>query len=142
MELNKYEIVGNILQSKRIDLNLSQEKICEDLNLNIKYLKMIEDGDFVNANLKIYYFGYIKKFSDYIKIDYNKLIQVLDDINESIAKDESYTQNGDNNINEYLFSKVKKTINNRSENIVAITIIVLCIFYFIISIILTKIRNS
>jgi cytoskeletal protein RodZ len=88
---NNFVIIGSILKSKRIGYGLTVEELAKKTNLNHKYIAMIESGDFVNTNRKIYYYGYIKSLGLFLNVDTNKLLGTAgyyDNTESNIKKDD------------------------------------------------------
>lgn len=68
--------LGNILQEKRKEKQLSIDQVASDLRIRNSYITRIEEG---GCNLdNVYILGYIKNYASYLKIDIADYLRKLD----------------------------------------------------------------
>lgn len=74
-ELHNKRELGEKLQNQRKRLNLNLEKISEKINVPLKYLVALENGDYKNLPANIYSKNFLKKFLRTLKLPEEPLIE-------------------------------------------------------------------
>jgi cytoskeletal protein RodZ len=68
--------LGQILSGRRKELNLSLEDIERDTHIRVKYLRLIEAGDYKSLPDDVYSRGYVKNYADQLGFDTNQILKV------------------------------------------------------------------
>ncbi|MBU0619951.1 MAG: helix-turn-helix domain-containing protein [Patescibacteria group bacterium] len=69
--LSKMESIAEQLRNARRAKNLCLETIARELNINYKYLKALENGNYDELPAGTYKKSFLKKYSSYLGLDYN-----------------------------------------------------------------------
>ena len=145
----RYKVVGIIIKNKRNELNITIEQLAKMLNLKQYYIEMIEKGDFINADMKIYYYGYVTKIANILKLETYQINFFVDYFqisntnktnnknNENNLSNETTEGNDDNYV--MTFNNIRKTKNNQ---IVIKIIIIMLICYIAIKHIAIEINGN
>jgi len=75
------EIVAEILRNRRKEKNISLEKVSQEIDIHIKYLKALESGDFSAMPSGVYGKNFLKEYALFLGINYKELLEILDDKN-------------------------------------------------------------
>ena len=110
--------IGNKLQLKREELNLSQNCVSKKLKLKESYIKALEEGDFETIKSKTYLVGYVKQYSQLLNEQ-----EVVDLINGAVAQNENNLSAPDGFINNANLTKPSKTL-------ILCSLIIVAIFYW------------
>ncbi len=69
--------VGEILKSKRLEKNLTLEDVEKKTKIRKKFLQAIEDSQFPFFTSSAYLRGFIKNYSDYLKLPTNDILAIF-----------------------------------------------------------------
>ncbi|MCX5750002.1 MAG: helix-turn-helix domain-containing protein [Candidatus Saganbacteria bacterium] len=69
--------IGRVLKSARLEKGITLEKASKDTKITQKYLKSIEDEQFLNIPGEVVLKGFLRIYADYLKIDPGPLISEL-----------------------------------------------------------------
>jgi cytoskeletal protein RodZ len=65
--------INQTLKAKRLESNISIEKIASELNIRKQYIIAIEEEDYTNTPGKVYVEGYIKLYATHLKVDFDSV---------------------------------------------------------------------
>lgn len=71
--------LGEILQKKRLEKNLTIEDVEEKIKVRKKYIKALEREDFDSLPAKVYTQGFIKSYSRLLGLDENNILEMYRD---------------------------------------------------------------
>ena len=66
--------IGKLITAKRIDLSISRNKLAENIELPIKYLDLIENGELDNNYHKALVIRYLRIYLNYLNLDTEEII--------------------------------------------------------------------
>lgn len=81
IQLNE-EIIGEQLKEKRLLKKLELSDISYKLNINVEYLKLIENGEFNKLPVGVYGKNFLKEYMYFLGIDSEEALEFLDELNE------------------------------------------------------------
>jgi cytoskeletal protein RodZ len=67
--------IGEALRSRRNELGLSLEQVCEAIKIRPKYLKAIEDDDASCVPAEVYYRGFLRSYGNFLGLDGPSLVK-------------------------------------------------------------------
>ena len=123
------EVIGEKLKTSREEKGLSLEEVSEDLNITVKELENIENGNRKSFNDVFSLRNYIYEYAKYLGLDYNHLVEEFNefmfestskipiDVIERISKQKEKEELSRGALSPY-------TIANRRDNKKIIAIIV------------------
>lgn len=68
--------LGELLQKRRKELDLSLENIERDTHIRCKYLKLIESGNYYNLADDVYSRGYVKNYAEHLGFDTKEILKL------------------------------------------------------------------
>ncbi len=69
--------VGEILRRTRVHYNISYEKAERDLRIKAEHLEALEHNSIERLPGRVYVFGYVRTYSDYLGLDGEKMVSLL-----------------------------------------------------------------
>ena len=131
--LSDNEIIAEHLRNAREEKKIKLKDAARKININLKYLKAIEKGDFDKLPQGTYGKSFIKEYSIFLGIDYNNLIRIY---TKTLDKNQHFTnQNLKKTKKNELFSRqVIKSHNFINipkilKSAIIIIIVLLCFIY-------------
>ncbi len=91
-KLNYTDGLGKKLQQARLLKGLKIETISQDLNIRIDYLLALEEEDFNNLPTGLYGSNYLKKYSDYLKLDSQEMLELWHNSTKLSKLDNPFSQ--------------------------------------------------
>lgn len=77
------EAVANVLKETRQSKELSLKTISEKLNINFRYLRYLEKGQFEKLPPGVYGKSFLKEYAIFLGLNYKDLMSVFDDLHET-----------------------------------------------------------
>lgn len=74
-KIKSVEILGDILKEKRKQHDAELSQVAKDLMIDKQYLQALEDGDYESLPTDTYSLQFLKKYSQFLELDYNKIKQ-------------------------------------------------------------------
>ncbi len=68
--------LGELLQKRRKELDLSLDNIERDTHIRTKYLKLIEAGDYASLADDVYSRGYVKNYAEHLGFDTKEILKL------------------------------------------------------------------
>lgn len=90
--LSEKEIIAQILREARVEKKKSLKMIAERLNINIKYLSALENGEFNKLPEGIYGKNFLKQYAEYLNLDYKNLSKIFNDEYKNKGKTELFSK--------------------------------------------------
>ncbi len=118
------ESVAEQLRNTRLAKNLEIEDVAKKLNINLKYLKALEEGEYNELPIGIYGKNYLREYAQFLGLDYSKLLKTFSS-KENISQIERGEIFSKQVVKGHYFLTTPKII----RNIVIVLIIAVCFIY-------------
>lgn len=118
------ESVAEQLHSARLEKNLKLEDVAKKLNVNLKYLKALEEGEYDKLPVGIYGKNYLREYAQFLGLDYQELLKTFNN-KENISQTERSELFSKQVVRRRYFLTTPKII----KNIVIVLIIAICFIY-------------
>jgi cytoskeletal protein RodZ len=69
--------LGNLLKSRREELNVELAQVAKTLRINLKYLEAIENGEFKKLPSYAHCYGFVKSYLNYLKLDEKEVMDLF-----------------------------------------------------------------
>ncbi len=138
---DKYSNLGNLLHNRRLDMNISLEKMATSLRLSSRFIQMIEEGNYNDVAQKIYYLGYIRNMSRYLKLEEEILLNYLSE-KKNVVSDESNQFDKFNILTHSMLSANKNKVKYKNYTIYLLILVFIGSFLIIGKQLSTKKNDS
>lgn len=78
-KIKSNKTVGEKLKSIRLRMGYTLELVERETKVNLKYLMLIEDGDYTKLPAEVYVIGFLRRWADFLGIDKKELIKQFQD---------------------------------------------------------------
>lgn len=73
---NKNLKLGELFERRRKELRMSLESVERTTHIRVKYLELIESGDYANLEDNVYSKGYVKNYADLLGFDTKAILRI------------------------------------------------------------------
>lgn len=129
-KITSNQSVGNLLSQARFDLELSIEKVSQQIDISEEYLIALESGDYFKLPGEVYLRNWLKKYAKFLNLSVDKIIKLYEE---------------EKSLQQTMFDQVKKT-NNKFKikfnwtpdilrNLALVLVICLVLGYILVSVV-------
>lgn len=130
-----FDLIAKELKRARLDKKISLEEVSDKTKINIKYLKILENGDFFSLPKGLYGKNFLKQYASFLGLSLPNILEIFDD--SLLEKKETIRNLFSNQVvkNKYFLA-----IPNLLRNLIVLLIVLIFFSYLVFS--FSKINSS